>query len=540
MRLHRLVLRRYGGAHRHLHIVQHAQSVTAGSNTLCLTYNSEHQRITQVQTTATCASPGSGAVTTTYLNDPVSGAMEEAVLSGGVTTRRDYIQADGHIVAERMVGTVGTPTNWNAANWGSFQWAGSVSVLYFTLDHLGSIAVITDTTGAIVERDSYDSWGRQRNPNGTDNAVCSISSLTTRGYTNQEEMDQICAVNLNARIYDPTLARMTAADSTVPDPFDGQSFNRYSYVENGPLSATDPTGYRWCAVLACSTSQGMGSGLNDPDKLFRCGDDPDCNFAMILATNPRGYQYLESLASDAYQDNLSTQRSTAESKVTLVLVNRSEVPVVDGSSNPDGVTQVTASLFSDIESYTVPVNEFNSGAGGAPNIAGFNFGNVRWGQLGLGLFKMVGGGFAVSTGAALCTTGIGCVGGALIAGIGASDAIQGATQFWGALQGQTSQGYNPLKSIAQQINPTWGGLTYDAASIGATGLGFTAKADLVVDATLTGINTTKSIFGVSVSRWSNSTSVLGYVFDSNWTKAYLAATLGVKVYGAGQDFPNGP
>jgi hypothetical protein len=36
---------------------------------------------------------------------------------------------------------------------------------------------------------------------------------------------------------------MMSADPTIPDPLNGQSFNRYSYVNNGPLSATDPSGY---------------------------------------------------------------------------------------------------------------------------------------------------------------------------------------------------------------------------------------------------------------------------------------------------------
>ena len=65
-----------------------AQSVTAGSNTLCLTYNSEHQRITQVQTTATCASPGSSAITTTYLNDPITGAHRGSFRLG----RSDHLE----------------------------------------------------------------------------------------------------------------------------------------------------------------------------------------------------------------------------------------------------------------------------------------------------------------------------------------------------------------------------------------------------------------------------------------------------------------
>ncbi|MDV7417336.1 hypothetical protein R4482_18540, partial [Acinetobacter baumannii] len=38
---------------------------------------------------------------------------------------------------------------------------------YFHSDHLTSIEVITDATGAVVERLSYDPWGKRRNADGT-------------------------------------------------------------------------------------------------------------------------------------------------------------------------------------------------------------------------------------------------------------------------------------------------------------------------------------------------------------------------------------
>ncbi|MEI9988950.1 MAG: RHS repeat-associated core domain-containing protein [Rhizomicrobium sp.] len=168
---------------------------------------------------------GTLSSTTTYLNDPASGAMSEQLVAGGTTTWHDYLKVGGAILGERFY-TVGGATSWK----------------YFVLDHLGSVAVMTDDAGGVAERLSYDAWGRRRNSDGTDNAACSITSTTTRGYTGHEMLDSICEINANARIYDPTLGRFMSPDSTIPDPFNGQSFNRYSYVMNNPLSMTDPSG----------------------------------------------------------------------------------------------------------------------------------------------------------------------------------------------------------------------------------------------------------------------------------------------------------
>jgi RHS repeat-associated protein len=102
--------------------------------------------------------------------------------------------------------------------------------------------VITDESAAVVQRLSYDPWGKQRNPNGSDAACGTITSPTTRGFTNQEEMPVQCLVNLNARLYNPSIGKFMAADSIVPDAYNGQALNRYTYVLNNPLSFTDPSG----------------------------------------------------------------------------------------------------------------------------------------------------------------------------------------------------------------------------------------------------------------------------------------------------------
>ena len=49
--------------------------------------------------------------------------------------------------------------------------------------------------------------------------------------------------HMNGRLYDPVLARFVSADPHIDNPFDLQSLNRYSYVNNNPLGFTDPSGY---------------------------------------------------------------------------------------------------------------------------------------------------------------------------------------------------------------------------------------------------------------------------------------------------------
>lgn len=50
---------------------------------------------------------------------------------------------------------------------------------------------------------------------------------------------------MNGRIYDPTLGRFLQADPYIQAPSNSQSYNRYAYVINNPLSYTDPSGYNF-------------------------------------------------------------------------------------------------------------------------------------------------------------------------------------------------------------------------------------------------------------------------------------------------------
>src|SRR5262249_39241215 len=106
-----------------------------------------------------------------------------------------------------------------------------------------SVAVITDESGTVLERLSFDAWGKRRFPSGADDPSGSITSQTNRGFTGHEELDAVGLVHMNGRVYDPLLARFGAPDPTTESPFSTQGWNRYSYVGNSPVNFTDPSGY---------------------------------------------------------------------------------------------------------------------------------------------------------------------------------------------------------------------------------------------------------------------------------------------------------
>ena len=113
---------------------------------------------------------------------------------------------------------------------------------YIHKDYLGSYETITDGDGNIVEKLSFDPWGRRRNPTDWSFDNVSTSFLFDRGYTGHEHLDEFGLINMNGRVYDPFLARFLSPDPLVQAPGYGQNYNRYSYAFNNPLKYTDPDG----------------------------------------------------------------------------------------------------------------------------------------------------------------------------------------------------------------------------------------------------------------------------------------------------------
>jgi len=158
----------------------------------------------------------------------------EQEIKGDTITNNHYIRVGTTVVA------IFTSTN-----------KGGRSINFWHKDHLGSLTSITDSAGNVVQELSFDSWGKRRNKDWTgNNSTDTIRYLTERGYTTHEHYDLFALVDMNGRIYDPVIGRFLSADPFIDDISVLQSYNRYSYVSNNPLSYTDPSGYFKIKLIA--------------------------------------------------------------------------------------------------------------------------------------------------------------------------------------------------------------------------------------------------------------------------------------------------
>jgi RHS repeat-associated protein len=119
----------------------------------------------------------------------------------------------------------------------------TVDTRYFHTDGLGSITAVTNEAGQIVKRFAFDAWGKRLDPSTNGVITSSTSGKFTRGFTDHEQLDDLGLIHMNGRIYDPVLGRFLSADPNVDGVSDAQGYNRYSYVGNNPMGATDPTGF---------------------------------------------------------------------------------------------------------------------------------------------------------------------------------------------------------------------------------------------------------------------------------------------------------
>jgi RHS repeat-associated protein len=170
---------------------------------------------------------GNGTTENTYYAGPL-----EIVTSGSVTSYRHYIYAGDEPVAVYSRTSSGT----NAVD-------------YVLSDHQGSAAALTNGSGATIVSESFTPYGTRRNPTTWSGAASNLdlttaAGITRQAYTFQTQLGLWMGMNhMNGRVEDAVIGRFISADPKIPDPTNAQDYNRYSYVDNNPLTFTDPSGF---------------------------------------------------------------------------------------------------------------------------------------------------------------------------------------------------------------------------------------------------------------------------------------------------------
>ncbi|MCE9588883.1 MAG: RHS repeat-associated core domain-containing protein [Verrucomicrobia bacterium] len=147
--------------------------------------------------------------------------------------------------------------------------------VYYIQDGNHNVTAITDGTGAVQERYSYDVYGTATITDAAGN-VLTVSGQGNRFmFTGREFVSQIGLYDYRNRVYSATLGRFLQTD---PIRFEAGDINIYRYVGNGPVSGTDPMGL-------CPFNPAYNPGLGNNNVLgggyapnLPGGTDPGANF----------------------------------------------------------------------------------------------------------------------------------------------------------------------------------------------------------------------------------------------------------------------
>jgi RHS repeat-associated protein len=114
-------------------------------------------------------------------------------------------------------------------------------VVYYHVDTIGSVRAVTDSNGEVIERHDYYAFGEE-----CTTAPCATPSPGQPLHFSGKERDKETGFDyFGARYYGSKIGRFTTVDPAmnlqraISDP---QQWNRYSYVQNRPLTLVDPDG----------------------------------------------------------------------------------------------------------------------------------------------------------------------------------------------------------------------------------------------------------------------------------------------------------
>ncbi len=227
---------------------------TASSAGQALSYNSADQ-------TTSLKKAGGSPLSATY-----AGPNQVERITAGATA---FTNTELGVTSTTEAGaTVGTTRDPNGSLVGLRSGAGRS---YYLVDGLGSVAAMTDSSGAVTHSYSYD-------PYGVTSETTSSALVNPWRYTGQYQDLSTGLYKMGARYYQPDLGRWTQRDPS------GLDANAYAYVGGNPVNFVDPSGFAPCLLFGFRNSEGgcVGGSVDDNGQNFtRFGEAVACGLAAV-------------------------------------------------------------------------------------------------------------------------------------------------------------------------------------------------------------------------------------------------------------------
>ncbi len=171
----------------------------------------------------------------------------------------------------------------------------SPPLLFLHQDQLGSVRILTDSSGAVRATFTYD-------PNGS--LTASTGSVTTPfAFAGQYRDRESGFYYLRARYYDPATAQFVSRDPAV-----ATMLSPYRYVSGDPVNATDPLGL--CVYGVDPNCQGEGTIVPRPVDTVP--------LPTYGPSTPPGYLACEGTAAGSFSQPCFTSVLNFEESNTLV------------------------------------------------------------------------------------------------------------------------------------------------------------------------------------------------------------------------------
>lgn len=207
------------------------------------------------------------------------------------------------------------------------------AIVYYDTDAIGSVRMVTNAAGQVVERHDYLPFGQEWNGD---------SGATKRKFAGKEHDGETGFDYVGARYFASQTGRFTSVDPghVGGDILNPQSWNGYAYALNNPLRFVDPVGTEPCQITlrgADAAAAGVKDGGTVEGECVRGGKE---SWTDRLSRNFFGLLDAFTLATPLQAPGLgqADQPLVDRSPDTAVLLAASVVPLTSRALTARGTT----------------------------------------------------------------------------------------------------------------------------------------------------------------------------------------------------------